>query len=53
LAIFRSELRHIGAGKFWGEEAARVSQSSFAANADHYRPLSISSANSTAPVSNC
>jgi alginate O-acetyltransferase complex protein AlgJ len=28
------ELRHIAAGKFWGEAAARVSQSPLAANAD-------------------
>jgi alginate O-acetyltransferase complex protein AlgJ len=32
--FFTPELRHIGAGKFWGAEAARVSQSSFASNAD-------------------
>lgn len=32
--FFAPELRHIAAGKFWGAEAARVSQSSFAANAD-------------------
>jgi hypothetical protein len=32
--FFSSELRHVGAGKFWGQDAARVSQSAFAAHAD-------------------
>jgi len=32
--FFAPELRHVGAGKFWGDAAAKVSQSSFAKNAD-------------------
>jgi alginate O-acetyltransferase complex protein AlgJ len=32
--FFAPELRHIGAGRFWGDNAARVSQSPLAANAD-------------------